>query len=218
MSKQMVTDQEVCDLNKSPDEAKRKKSTRRALALSIAGIILTVVMFVAIIVFNEEVKEMQKWGYVGAFFISILGGATIIIPVPMLAVVVALASALGTPWEVTLLGFSATAGEIIGALIIYYTGHGAGRAISNNAHGRVQKLYEKMIGIIERKGAIALFAVTFIINPFFYPAAFACGALKYGIKKFLIVVVIGKLIKCMTIVYISYYGLKSILRAIGIEI
>ena len=79
MSKQMVTDQEVCDLNKSPDEAKRKKSTRRALALSIAGIILTVVMFVAIIVFNEEVKEMQKWGYVGAFFISILGGATIII-------------------------------------------------------------------------------------------------------------------------------------------
>ena len=73
-------------------------------------------------------------------------------------------------------------------------------------------------GIIERKGAIALFAVTFIINPFFYPAAFACGALKYGIKKFLIVVVIGKLIKCMTIVYISYYGLKSILRAIGIEI
>jgi membrane protein DedA with SNARE-associated domain len=202
----------------APEKLKSKKSARAALALTIGGVILTIAMFVAIIVFEEQVKEMQRWGYLGAFLISVLGGATIIIPVPMLAVVAALASAMPTPWEVALLGFSAAAGEMIGAMIIYYTGNGAGRAISQNKQGRIQKAYEKMLGFIERKGAWALFAVTFIINPFFYPAAFACGALKFEIKKFLVIVVIGKLIKSMTIVYVSYFGLKNLLHAIGIEI
>jgi len=197
---------------------KSQKSARMALALTIGGILLTVAMFVLIIVFEEQVKEMQRWGYLGAFIISILGGATIIIPVPMLAVVAALASAMATPWEVALLGFSAAAGEMIGAMIIYYTGHGAGRAITSNSQGRLQRGYEKMLRFIERKGAWALFLVTFIINPFFYPAAFACGALKFEIKKFLVIVVIGKLIKSMTIVYAAYFGLKNLLHAIGIEI
>jgi membrane protein DedA with SNARE-associated domain len=218
MSKQPVQEKIICETNEAPVKAVSKKTSRMALAMGIIGVILTVAMFVAIIVFNEEVKEMQRWGYLGAFFISLLGGATIIIPVPMLAVIVALASALGTPWEVALLGFSSAAGELLGALIIYYTGHGAGRAISSNKHGRIQKAYEKMLGIIERRGALALFAVTFIINPFFYPAAFACGALRFGLRKFIVIVIIGKLIKCMSIVYASYYGLKGIFRAIGIDI
>jgi membrane protein DedA with SNARE-associated domain len=218
MSQPLDKAPEVCEVKPDPEKTKSKKSTRTALALTIGGVILTVGMFVLIIVFEDQVKEMQHWGYLGAFIISILGGATIIIPVPMLAVVAALASAMPTPWEVALLGFSAAAGEMVGAMIIYYTGNGAGRAISQNKQGKLQKAYEKMLGIIERKGAWALFLVTFIINPFFYPAAFACGALKFDIKKFLVIVVIGKLIKSMTIVYLAYFGLKSLLRAVGIEI
>jgi membrane protein DedA with SNARE-associated domain len=209
---------EVCEATAVPEKTKSKRSTRAALALTIGGVILTIAMFVLIIVFEDQVKEMQRWGYLGAFIISILGGATIIIPVPMLAVVAALASAMATPWEVALLGFSAAAGEMIGAMIIYYTGNGAGKAISQNKQGKLQKAYEKMLGIIERKGAWALFLVTFIVNPFFYPAAFACGALKFDLKKFLVIVVIGKLIKSMTIVYLAYFGLKSLLHAIGIDI
>ena len=57
------------------------------------------------------------------------------------------------------------------------TGQGAGRAISTNKNSRMQKAYERMLNFIGRRGAIALFLVTFIINPFFYPAAFACGAI-----------------------------------------
>ncbi len=218
MSKLSAKEPELCEAVAPPGETAPKKSSRMALALGIIGVLLTAAMFVAIIVFDDQVKIMQEWGYVGAFFISILGGATIIIPVPMLAVVVALASAMETPWEVAILGFSTTAGELIGALVIYYTGHGAGRAISNNSRGRIQKAYEKMLSFIERRGSWALFAVTFIVNPFFYPAAFACGALRFGLKKFLLIVVIGKIIKCMSVVYAAYFGLKSLFRALGMDI
>ena len=195
-----------------------KKSARRSYILGIFGVILTVLMFAAIIIFNDKLREMQQWGYIGAFFISILGGATVIVPIPMLAVIFALGSAMGNPWQVALLGMAAAIGEVIGGLTIYMTGQGAGRAISVNKNSRIQKAYERMLKFIERRGTLALFLVTFIINPFFYPAAFACGALRMGLKRFIPVIFIGKIIKCMTIVYAGYFGLKGIFRAIGIEL
>jgi membrane protein YqaA with SNARE-associated domain len=194
------------------------KTAKWPFVLGIIGVILTLLMCAAIIYYSDEVKNMQQYGYIGAFFISILGGATIIIPVPMLAVVFALGGAMGNPWQVAIVGVSAALGELVGALTIYMTGHGAGRAISFSKHGRVQKAYERMLDLMERRGAIALFAVTSVVNPFFYPAAFACGALRLGLKKYIPIVLIGKLIKCMTVVYAGYYGFKGIFRALGISL
>jgi membrane protein YqaA with SNARE-associated domain len=204
--------------NQCATEAPRKKPAGWAYALGILGIVLTVLMAAAIVIYKEEVQGLQQYGYIGAFLISILGGATIIIPVPMLAVVFALGGAMEGPWQVALVGLSAALGELVGALTIYMTGHGAGTAISISKHGRIQKAYERMLDLIERRGAITLFAVTSVVNPFFYPAAFACGALHFGLKKYTFIVLIGKIIKCMTIVYAGYFGLKGIFHAIGINI
>jgi membrane protein YqaA with SNARE-associated domain len=98
------------------------------------------------------------------------------------------------------------------------TGHGAGRAISSSKHGKIQSAYERMLGIMERRGPIVLFVVASVINPFFYPAALAAGALRFGLTKYILIVLAGKLIKCMTVVYAGYFGLKGLFRAIGIEL
>ena len=192
-------------------ETQPKKSKRWAYILGIIGVVLTLIMAITIIIFPEQVNEMQEYGYIGAFFISILGGATVIIPVPMLAVVFALGGVMAYPWLVAL---SAALGELVGALIIYMTGQGAGRAIVSGKHGRIQKAYDKMLDLMERRGTITLFVVTSIVNPFFYPAAFACGALRFGLKKYVSIVLVGKIIKCMTIVYLG----KGIFQAFGIDI
>jgi membrane protein YqaA with SNARE-associated domain len=219
MANQTTEEKDVCKTDSpTPDSAAAKKTARWAYVLGIIGVILTILMAAAIIYFKDEVQDMQQYGYIGAFFISILGGATIIIPVPMLAVVFALGGAMGNPWQVAMVGVSAALGELVGALTIYMTGHGAGRAISFSKHGRIQKAYERMLDLMERRGAIALFAVTSVVNPFFYPAAFACGALQLGLKKYIPIVLVGKLIKCMTVVYAGYYGFKGLFRAIGIDL
>ncbi len=194
-----------------------RKAVRWAYVLGILGVVLTVLMAAAIIIYQDEVQELTNYGYLGAFVISILGGATIIIPVPMLAVVFALGAAMPDLWHVALLGVSAALGELVGALTIYMTGHGAGRAISSKS-GRMQAAYERMLGLMERRGPLTLFIVASIVNPFFYPAALACGALRFGLKKYIFIVLAGKIIKCMTVVYAGYYGLKSIFRAIGIDV
>jgi len=192
-----------------------KKSAKWAYILGIFGIIATILMAVAVVIWNEEIRELQQFGYVGAFIISVLGGATIIIPVPALAVVFTLGGVMDHVW---LVGISAALGELVGALTIYMTGHGAGRAIANSKHGRVQRAYEKLLGMMERKGPIILFIVASVINQFFYPAALAAGALRFGIWKYTVIVFAGKIIKCMTVVYAGYYGLKGIFRAIGVDV
>jgi membrane protein YqaA with SNARE-associated domain len=197
------------------DAPAAKKSNKWALILGIAGVLITIAMAVAIVVYKDEVKELQNYGYFGAFFISILGGATIIVPVPMLAIVFALGGVMPYPWLVAIV---AALGELIGAMTIYATGHGAGHAISKSKHSRIQKVYDKLLNLMKRRGAITLFAVTSVVNPFFYPAAFAAGALRFGLKKYIPIVLVGKMIKSFTIVYAGYFGLKGIFRAIGIEL
>lgn len=219
MTKQLSKKHEICEADKPlrAQEA-RKKSTRWAYILGILGVFLTILMAAAIVIYKDEVQGLKQYGYLGAFFISILGGATIIIPVPMLAVVFALGGAMGGLGQVALVGLSAALGELVGALTIYMTGHGAGTAISISKHGRIQRTYERMLDLMERRGTLTLFLVTSVVNPFFYPAAFACGALHFGLKKYIPIVLIGKIIKGLTVVYAGYFGLKGIFHAIGINL
>ncbi len=200
------------------EEETLKKSRRWAYILGVVGIVLTLVMIAAIIYYGEEIGRLKQYGYIGAFIISVLGGATIIIPVPMLAVVFALGGAMHDPWSALLLAISAALGELVGALTIYMTGHGAGRAISSSKHGRIQSAYERMLGLMERRGPLTLFIVASVVNPFFYPAALAAGALRFGLKRYAAIVLAGKLIKCSTVVYAGYFGLKGLFRAIGIDL
>lgn len=220
MAEQIPQD-EVTGVSGYPDTAdpvKRKRAVRWAFILGVLGVVLTLLMTAGIILFRDEVESLKHYGYLGAFFISILGGATIIIPVPMLAIVFALGSAMESLWAVAFLGLAAALGELVGAYTIYMTGKGAGHAISTSQHGRLQKAYERMLVLMERRGPLTLFIVASVINPFFYPAALAAGALRFGLMKYTVVVLAGKIIKCMTVVYLGYFGLGSILRAIGINI
>jgi uncharacterized membrane protein YdjX (TVP38/TMEM64 family) len=196
----------------------RKKPFRWGFVVGAVGIAVTLALTAFIILFHNQMESLKQYGYIGAFVISILGGATIIVPVPMQAVTFALGSAMGTPWQVAILGFSAALGELLGAYTIYLTGRGAGQALSTSRSGRLQRMYERMLGIMERRGPIMLFIVASVVNPFFYPAAMAAGALRLGLMKYTVIVLTGKIIKCMTVVYLGYYGLGTILRAFGIHV
>ena len=196
-------------------QADGKKSAKLAYLIGIFGAIATIAMMAAIVYYSEAIRGLQTYGYLGAFIISILGGATIIIPVPMLAVVFALGGVMQHTW---LVGISAALGELVGALTIYMTGHGAGKALINSKYARIQAAYERLLRLMERRGAITLFTVASVASPFFYPAALAAGALRFGLKKYILIVLAGKLIKCMLVVYAGYWGIKGIFRAIGIEL
>jgi len=196
-------------------QIRKKGSPKTAYIVGTVGILLMVIMAVAVVYYRDFLRELEGLGYLGAFLISILGGATIIVPVPMLAVVFALGGIMPYTW---LVGLSAALGELVGAFIIYMTGHGAGTVLFNSKHGRIQTAYDKLMNLMERRGSLTLFILASVINPFFYPAALAAGAMRFGIRKYFVICFVGKTIKNMTLVYAGYWGIKGIFRAIGIEL
>jgi len=191
-----------------------KDSPKAAYILGIVGVVLSLLMAVAVVYFWEYVQTLKGYGYLGAFFISILGGATIIIPVPMLAVVFALGGVLTPYW----VGVAAGLGETVGALIIYMTGHGGGTALSNIKYGKIQAVYLRLMHWMERRGSWTLFVLSAVLNPFFYPAALAAGAMRFGLRRYFLICLAGKLIKGITVAYAGYWGLRGLLRMLGMPV
>ncbi len=196
-------------------DAKKKQSVRATYILGIVGGVLTIILAFAVIYFGEWVRSLTAYGYLGAFFISILGGVTIIIPVPMLAVVFALGGVMRYPW---LVGLSAALGETVAAIVIYFTGYSGGRAIQNAERGLLLKAYDRLMVLMERRGSLTLFLLSSLVNPFFYPAALAAGALRFGGRKYFAICFVGKTIKCMSVVYAGYWGIKELLNFLGISL
>ncbi|MBU2535094.1 MAG: VTT domain-containing protein [Chloroflexota bacterium] len=199
----------------SEQEPEKKPSAKTAYLLGLFGIAATLLMAVAVVYYWEWVRGLGAYGYVGAFLISILGGATIIVPVPMLAVIFALGRVMEHTW---LVGIANGLGETVGALTIYMTGYGGGSAIYHRTQGRLQAAYEKLVRLMERRGWLILFVLAAVLNPFFYPAALAAGALRFGAKRYILITCVGKIIKGMTVAYAGYWGLRGLLRMLGAPI
>ncbi len=182
--------------------------------VGILGIILTIGLAVAVVFFWENVRALEGYGYLGAFLISIFGGATIIVPVPMLAVVFALGGVMKYP---VFVGLAAGLGETVGALTIYMTGYGGGTAFLGSG-GKIQSAYLRLISLMERRGSLTLFILSAVLNPFFYPAGLAAGALRFGILKYFLICWAGKTIKGISVAAVGYWGLGGLLRMLGVPV
>ena len=191
--------------------------------VGILSIAFTIALAALIVLKWEAVQALEGYGYVGGFAISALGGATVVVPVPMLAVQFALGGVL-KPWfgpEViapVFIGLVFSLGETLGAMTIYFTGYGGGTPFAHAEAGRIQRAYLRLMGLMERRGSVILFLLSAIINPFFYPAALAAGALRLGVRKYFLICFAGKTIKCTAIAYAGYFGLRGIFSALGIPL
>lgn len=200
----------------------KKGSAKRAYIFGIIGAVLTILVGVVLIYFWEDVRRLEGYGYLGAFIISVFGGATILAPVPMTPVVFALGTVLKPSFAPYLapvfVGAAAGLGETLGGLTIYMTGYGGGIALHRSRYGKIQANYLRLMSLMERKGSLTLFILSAVLNPFFYPAALAAGALRFGIWKYFLICWGGKTIKGISVAAAGYWGLGSLLRTLGVPI
>jgi len=190
--------------------------------VGILGIILTVGLGVAVVFFWENVRALEGYGYLGAFVISVFGGATILAPIPMTPLIFALGAVMRPSFAPYLgpvfVGAAAGLGETVGGLSIYMTGYGGGTALHGIEHQKIKAAYTRMLRWVEKRGSLTLFVLSAVLNPFFYPAALAAGALRFGIRRYFLICWGGKTIKGMTVAYIGYWGLGGLLRMLGVPI
>lgn len=197
-------------------------SGKKEYVIGAVSIVVTLLVAVAVVYFWEVVQSLQGYGYLGAFLISLFGGATILAPIPMTPVIFALGTVMKPAFAPhlgpILIGAAAGLGETLGGLSIYMAGYGGGTALARAGHSKVQAAYQRLMRLMEARGSLVLFVLSAVLNPFFYPAALAAGALRFGVKRYFLICWVGKTIKGITVAAAGYWGLGGLLRLLGVPV
>ena len=175
------------------------KPFRILVVLAVLGLSL------AIFALRDRFAEMAAVGYPGIFLVSLLGNATIIFPAPSLALVFAMGSALPPVF----VGLAAGAGEALGELTGYAAGFG-GRAVIED-----KKNFQRLEAWMRRAGAITIFVLSLIPNPFVDLAGMTAGALRYPLWRFLLACWLGKTIKTTLVAWAGAQSFTLIKPLLG---
>ncbi|MFB0534707.1 MAG: VTT domain-containing protein [Anaerolineae bacterium] len=168
----------------SIDLAARRTRTK---VLRLLALFIVVAATVAGVLWRDRLGRFVAYGYPGIFLISLAGNATVIFPLPNLALVFALGG-LGV-FDPILLGLAAGLGGALGELTGYLAGY-SGQAVIEN-----REMYDSLHGWMRKYGLATIFFLSVIPNPFFDLAGIAAGALRFPIGYFLLSCWLGKTLK-----------------------
>jgi membrane protein DedA with SNARE-associated domain len=185
-------------------EYRQRLSTRQIIGRA-AAIIFAIGITAAIVVFIPDIERFRPYGYWGVFLVSLLGNASIILPIPSLAVTFTMGALLSWP----IVGLVAGIGEALGESTGYLAGLG-GRAVIEN-----RNLYDRLHYWMERYGLLTIFVLSIIPNPFIDLAGIAAGALKYSYYKFLLAAWAGKTIKTLGFAWAGAHSVSWLWWFIG---
>ena len=145
--------------------------------------------------------ELQTYGYLGAFLLSLLFNATVILPMGAIGVVIALGAVLPLP---VVVGLAGGTGAAIGEITGYMAGY-SGRGIAQRS-----PLYGRVEIWVRRWGGLAIFV--FSIVPFAFDlVGIAAGVLRFPFWKFLLFCWLGRTILYIGAALVGAWGWEAVL-------
>lgn len=181
----------------------------KGTVVPLAGLVLVIAITLGIFCFYREypsrIEELSAYGYLGAFVISIIFNATLILPAGNMVILIALGTTMPSPVLVGLIGgLGAAIGEIVG----YIAGRSGRELVARSS------MYGHVEDWLQRWGWLTV--TGFSIVPFVFDlVGLAAGALRYPFWKFFIFCWLGRTILYVTMVTLAAMGLKSFVPWLG---
>jgi uncharacterized membrane protein YdjX (TVP38/TMEM64 family) len=179
--------------------------TRRLRIVQVLTIVAVIVALGAAYYFKDRVRELAQYGYAAVFLTGLISNATVIFPVPGLAITAVMAGILN-PWVVGIVGGVAQA---LGELTGYMAGYSGQTWVDENP------TYDRLARWMQRRGMLTIAGLAAIPNPAFDLAGIAAGALRLPLWKFLIGCTIGGIIKNTVFALAGYYGIGALSNLFG---
>ena len=188
------------------EQARVKKGGElRGKVISLSTILLVIAITVALFLFSDTVAEFKELGYLGAFLISLVANATIILPMPGLLLLVA----LGTIFNSILVGLLGAVGGAIGELTGYIMGRSGRRLVGG------EKIYYRAESWMRKRGFLTIFL--FSLLPFLPLdlAGMLAGVLRYSLWKFLLACFLGKAVLYVIIIQTGAWWWEIVTKGVN---
>lgn len=175
-------------------------STRQLRLVQVGTIVVIIAAVAATFYFRDRVQELKSFGYAAIFIVSLVSNATLILPVPGLAVT----SVMGAVFPPIPVGIVAGLGQAIGELTGYMAGYSGQTLVDDSPR------YQRLVAWMRRYGALAIFVLALIPNPVFDVAGLIAGALRMPVWHYLLAAAAGKIIKNIAVAYLGDLGLGAL--------
>jgi len=153
-------------------------------------------------------KVADQYGYLGIFFVSFLGAASIVIPIPY-TIFIFTAGSLRVldPFLIAISGATGSAiGEFFGYLLGYYGGGIVGE--------ERQRRMNYVLRVFNRYGPVSIFL--FALTPLPDDLLFIpLGMMRYSLLKAFVPSFIGKLLMCSILAYGGYLSIGIVSSIFG---
>ena len=162
---------------------------------------ITIAVVVAIFLLSDQITALKGYGLAGAFLIALLGSATIILPTPAAAAIIAMSGS----FDPILLGIVAGFGSGIGELTGYFAGDGARKLLNDRI-----KESQHIEATVKTYGAPGIFILALIPNPLFDAAGLVAGGLKIHWCKFLVACIAGRVLRYVILAELGLFAINLI--------
>jgi membrane protein DedA with SNARE-associated domain len=153
-----------------------------------------------VFIFRDQIIRLSQYGYAGMFVIAVFSSASVLVPVPGLA----LAFATGGALNPLAVGLAIGTGAAIGELIGYLAG-ASGHGLIEDKSG-----YQRVSRWMKRYGMWAVFGLAVIPNPLFDIVGIVSGVLRIPVWRFFTACWAGNVIKA-TVVALAGMGALAVL-------
>jgi membrane protein YqaA with SNARE-associated domain len=171
--------------------------------------VLTVVAIIAALgaafYFRDRLQELERYGYAAVFLVGLVSNATLILPVPGLAV----SSVMGGVFNPWIVGIVGGVGQALGELTGYMAGYSGQTWVDESS------IYNRLTRWMQQYGVLAIFVLAIVPNPIFDLGGMVAGALRLPLWKFLASCTAGKVVKNVIFALAGYYGVEVVFRLFG---
>lgn len=150
---------------------------------------LSITLSIAFFVFRDYFKEASSFGLFGLFIVNFVSSATFFVSAPAFLTIIT----GGNLYSPILVAAIAAVGACLGDMIGFAFGH-SGRRLTKKKLDR-----HKAIRFLEkhfhRHGALIIFLLAVIPNPFFDAIGILAGIVNYPLIRFFVIMLVGRFIR-----------------------
>ena len=189
---QSVDGEQKTEDGDTPSTVVHPPSSRARQFASLLLMAAILIGFSALVfIFRDQIIRLSQYGYLGLFVIAAVSSASVLVPVPGLALAFATGGALNPLGVGLAIGTGAAVGELIG----YAAGVGGHGLVADNSS------YQRVSVYMKRYGMWAVFGLAVIPNPLFDIVGIVSGVLRIPVWRFFFACWAGNVIKATVIAF-----------------